>query len=251
MTNDPPWSPGFAEAPAAFHGPTQKARFWTEGWVEAWCFCPACGARPLTRFANNNPIGDFHCGACAEEFELKSTKSRIGRKIVDGAYGAMTERLAARNNPSLMLMNYSAAERAVTNLIVVPKHFFTPEIIERRKPLAATARRAGWVGCNILIGQVPAAGRIHIVRDGRPLAPEAVTGQWRATAFLRETSLEARGWLIEVMKCVEDIGRPQFTLDEVYAFEGRLAALYPGNNNVRPEDQAAVAGAARSGVFGV
>jgi len=25
-----------------------------------------------------------------------------------------------------------------------------PEIIERRKPLAITARRAGWIGCNIL-----------------------------------------------------------------------------------------------------
>jgi type II restriction enzyme len=44
----------------------------------------------------------------------------------------------------------------------------------------------------------------------------------------------ARG-LIEVMKCVEAIGRAAFTLDDVYAFEDRLAALYPGNNNVRPK----------------
>ena len=37
------------------------------------------------------------------------------------------------------------------------------------------------------------------------------------------------------MKAVEDIGRPEFTLSEVYAFEPRLAALYPGNHNVRPK----------------
>ena len=37
------------------------------------------------------------------------------------------------------------------------------------------------------------------------------------------------------MKCVEDIARPAFTLDDIYAFEPRLAALYPGNHNVRPK----------------
>ena len=35
------------------------------------------------------------------------------------------------------------------------------------------------------------------------------------------------------MKCVERIGRDTFTLDDVYAFEDRLKAIYPGNNNVR------------------
>ena len=30
-------------------------------------------------------------------------------------------------------------------------------------------------------------------------------------------------------------GRPEFTLVEVYAQEARLAALYPGNNTIRPK----------------
>lgn len=30
-------------------------------------------------------------------------------------------------------------------------------------------------------------------------------------------------------------GRPAFTLDEVYAHEAALSALYPGNRNVRPK----------------
>jgi type II restriction enzyme len=52
---------------------------------------------------------------------------------------------------------------------------------------------------------------------------------------LKDQGVAARGWLIEVMKCVELIGRGAFTLDDVYAFEGRLARVYPGNNNVRPK----------------
>ncbi len=36
------------------------------------------------------------------------------------------------------------------------------------------------------------------------------------------------------MKAVEAVGRPEFTLQDVYAHEAALAARYPGNNNVRP-----------------
>jgi type II restriction enzyme len=62
-----------------------------------------------------------------------------------------------------------------------------------------------------------------------------VLEQWQKTLFLRRSSSEARGWLIEVMKCVERIGRRDFMLDDVYAFEDDLRGIYPGNNNVRPK----------------
>jgi len=42
-----------------------------------------------------------------------------------------------------------------------------------------------------------------------------------------------RGWLIEVMKCVEALGRQEFELADVYAFEARLSALYPNNRHVK------------------
>ena len=42
--------------------------------------------------------------------------------------------------------------------------------------------------------------------------------QWEKTLFLRDENVEARGWLIEVMKCVESIGRRDFHIDDVYAF---------------------------------
>jgi len=37
------------------------------------------------------------------------------------------------------------------------------------------------------------------------------------------------------MRAVEAVGRPEFTLDDVYAHEATLSALYPGNHNVRPK----------------
>ena len=115
----------------------------------------------------------------------------------------MTARLAAANNPSLFAMSYDRAAARVTDLILVPSHFFTPEIIAARKPLGPHARRAGWQGCNILIGRVPAAGRIPLIAGGL-LTPKAeVLDRWRSTLFLADASLNARGWLLAVMRAVE------------------------------------------------
>ena len=226
--------PGFEEAPAHFESASQIARFQTEPWVERNLFCPACGNSALTRFPNNRPVADFFCADCAEQFELKSQASRFGTRVADGAFRTMRERITSDANPNLMLLRYDRVSGPL-DVMVIPKQFFVPEIIEKRKPLAATARRAGWVGCNILIGEIPEFGRIPLVRERRLLPASQVVDAWRRTLFLRETRMEARGWLLEVMKSVEAIGRREFTLADVYASEARLQERFPGNNNVRPK----------------
>lgn len=196
-------------------------------------YCPSCGADQLNSYPNNAPVADLFCLVCNEEFELKSQKTRIGNKIVDGAWETMMSRLASSANPSLIVMRYNRDHRAVSDLMVVPKHFFTQDLIEKRKPLAATARRAGWVGCNILVGRVPESGRIHIVRDSQPTPREAVLAKWQRTAFLQDKKAAARGWLVEVMAQIEVLGRPNFTIDDAYGFEPALSQLYPDNQHIR------------------
>jgi type II restriction enzyme len=226
---------GFKEAQTPYASGSQSARAWTERWVHDWVYCPNCGSQKLNPFPNNSPVADFFCGACKEEYELKSQKSIFGNKVLDGSFRTKCERLAANNNPNLFLLNYDLKQLSVTDLFVVPKHFFIREIIEKRKPLASTARRAGWIGSNILPSQVPQSGKIFIVRGGQPQPRESVLARWRSTLFLRDPGQEARGWLIEVMKCVETIGKREFRIDDIYAFEDRLSLLYPGNQNVRPK----------------
>lgn len=226
---------GFEESQTPYESGSQRARAWTEQWVRKWVYCPACGSPTVTQFEVNRPVADFYCAACKEEYELKSQKAKFGSKVLDGAFGTMCNRLAATNNPSLLLLNYDLKRFGVTNLFVVPKQFFVREIIEERKPLAPTARRAGWVGCNILLSQIPASGKIFLVRDGQLQPKGSVLSQWQKTLFLRNENVEARGWLIEVMKCVDLVGKREFQLEDVYAFESKLKELYPSNNNVRPK----------------
>jgi type II restriction enzyme len=226
---------GFEEAQTPYSSGSQSARVWTERWVRDWVYCPNCGSQQISQFPNNSPVADFFCSSCSEEYELKSQKSKFGNKVLDGAFRTKCERLAADNNPNLLLINYDLKKLSIVNLLVIPKHFFVREVIEERKPLALTARRAGWVGSNILLNQIPNSGKIFIVREGQPEAREFVLAKWRRTLFLRNEETDERGWLIEVMKCVEAIGKPEFHIDDIYSFEPHLSRLYPDNRNVRPK----------------
>jgi type II restriction enzyme len=147
-----------------YKSPSQKVRIMTEYWVANVMFCPNCGGR-LEQFGNNSPVADFYCKPCIEEFELKSKNGSLGKKIVDGAYTTMIERLSANNNPNFLFLTYDKANLSVINFLVIPKYFFTEDIIEKRKPLAPTARRAGWVGCNIAMGNIPAYGKIFLRQE--------------------------------------------------------------------------------------
>ena len=209
------------------------ARHWTEAWVREQVYCTNCGQFNIIKYENNRPAADFHCNACNEEYELKSQKRKFGRKIVDGAYRTLCERLASSDNPNFMLLNYDLGAHAVTNLFVVPKHFFVSDIVERRKPLAPTARRAGWVGCNILLEKIPESGKIFLIQNGLPIPKDLVLSRWQQTLFLRDKNSEARGWLIEVMKCVELLNKPSFDLDDLYGFETRLIGIYPRNRHIK------------------
>lgn len=117
--------------------------------------------------------------------------------------------------------------------MIIPKHFFTPEIIVKRPPLADTARRAGWVGCNIDISKVAAVGKIFLVKNTQITPKNLVMETFNKTLFLRSKNNVAKGWILDVMKCVDAINKDTFTLDEVYKFEQQLKLKYPNNNFIK------------------
>jgi type II restriction enzyme len=220
-----------------YKSPTQRIRILSEHWVSQQLYCPSCGCDNVIRYSNNSRVADFYCAVCGENYELKSQKKgRFDRKVVDGAYGTMMERLAGAGVPNLLLLGYESPSLRVANLVVVPKQFFIPGLIEPRKALALSARRAGWIGCNILLPQIPPSGRIYLIRDAVSKPKIDVMAQWQKTLFLRDQrDVNAKGWLLSVMRCIEQIGRLTFSLEDVYASEDELRHTYPGNQNIRPK----------------
>ena len=146
----------------------------------------------------------------------------------------MITRLKSDRNPNFFFLNYDARLMEVINFLVIPKHFFVPEIIEKRKPLALTARRAGWVGCNILLESIPLSGRIFFIKK-RIVEPKTkVLSAWKNTSFLRdEKEPTTKGWLMDVMKCIDAFGHHEFSLDEAYAFEEVLSQKHPENRHIK------------------
>jgi type II restriction enzyme len=148
----------------------------------------------------------------------------------------MIKRLTSDNNPNFFFLSYDKSTYGIKNFLTIPKYFFVPDIIERRKALSPTARRAGWVGCNIVMTNVPEFGKIFYVQNGIVKSKDEVLDKWSKTGFVKETrDFDAKGWILDVLLCVERIKKEEFTLDEVYAFEGYLQAKHPLNNNVKPK----------------
>jgi type II restriction enzyme len=212
---------------------SQIARVLTEKWVSQNIFCPSCGNEVLDEFANNSPVADFFCNRCKSEYELKSKKDSKSLKIVDGAFSTMIDRINSENNPNFFFLNYNSRELTVKNFLVIPKHFFIDDIIEKRKPLSQNARRAGWVGCNILLNGIPESGKIHFIKNNQAIERSEILSAWNKTQFLSKQKKENRGWTIEVMKILDIIRTQDFYLKDVYKFENKLKDKFPNNNFVK------------------
>ena len=203
----------------------------SESWLGDNMYCPNCGNPRISHLTNNSPVADFQCDNCGEIYELKSKNGNLGKKIADGAYSTMIERITSDSNPDLFLLQYSKS-LSVTELLLIPRFFFVPDIIEKRKPLAATARRHGWVGCNILFGEIPQQGKISVIQNSRILDRQNVIQNYDRIKQLRTKSIDSRGWLLDVLSCINDIQKTEFTLSDVYGYVEVLQKKHINNNNV-------------------
>ena len=214
---------------------SQIARVLTESWTKSHMYCPICGCVALSKFPNNRAVADFFCPNCKNEFEQKSKNGAFGAKIADGAYSTFIQRISSNNNPDFFLMSYSLERMRVETMYFVPKYFFVPEIVEKRKPLMAGAKRAGWVGCNILLNRIPIQGRISIIKDGAAIDKRVVLAHVKQAQAIQVDNIAERSWLMDVLQCVNRIQESIFTLDMVYSFEKELAKKHPNNHNIRPK----------------
>lgn len=181
--------------------PSQKVRVFTESWVVSNVYCPICTSL-IIQYPNNHPCGDFFCKSCNEDYDLKSKKNKFGSKIVDGEYSKMIDKINTKLSNFFFL---AYRDNAVVNFFTIPKFFFTPFIIEKRKQLSEKARRAGWTECNILYNKLTESAKIFYVKDGEILSEKSVVENYKKVSFVAEKLLESKGWLLNVMFCIENL----------------------------------------------
>lgn len=216
-----------------FKSQAQIARVVSEDWARQNLYCPACASDELTRAPNNTKVFDFTCPRCVARFQLKSSRRWDGHRIPDAGYNAMMEAISTNNNPNLFILHYGN-NWTVQNLFLIPSFFLSGSAIQKRKPLAPTARRAGWIGCNILLSNIPSAGRIAIVVDGHVVEQTEVRKKYVRARPFAAIDAEIRGWTLDVFRIIDELPQ-EFKLSDVYDQEERLVALHPRNMNIRPK----------------
>ena len=218
-----------------YKSPAQITRVITEAWGEKNFYCLNCTSPRLEQTRAGTKALDYLCPRCEARYELKGKSSALGTKIVDAAYKSMMETIRSGHTPNLFALHYNRESWKVRNLILIPRFILTASAIEKRKPLSATARRAGRVGCNILLSSIPLEARIPLVVEGRTVPPAMARRRYRRLRPLQELPLESRGWTLDVWNSVQKLGNKEFLLAEVYADADRLQGLHPKNRHVEPK----------------
>ncbi len=212
---------------------SQRARVGTESWGAANFFCPSCESPRLDVAPRNTVAVDYFCPSCKTPFQLKSQSKPLGSRIVDAAYSEMKRAILEDRTPNLFVLHYDLDTWAVRSVLLVPHFAFALSALEKRPPLTSTARRAGWVGCNILLDKIPVHARISIVIEGTPHTPREVRTCYDRLRPLEKLHVEKRGWTLDVLQVAQALGKVDFTLADVYAHDAALAKLHPKNAHVR------------------
>lgn len=222
------------ELALAYKAGSQIARVLSEDWCARELYCAACDSGRLLSSRTNTPAIDFVCRECDQCFQLKGFKTWNQKKIPDAAYSSMLRAIRSDRVPNLLVLQYSAAW-TIKNLVLVPGVFFSETVIEKRPPLNPSAKRAGWVGCNILLHRIPQDGKIAIVSNGAAVAERQVRSEFSRVRRLSEVPPTLRGWTLDVLTSIRKLGGSRFSLRELYLQEPYLQSLHPRNQNVRPK----------------
>jgi type II restriction enzyme len=218
---------------AQYNSASQIARVTTELWVNQNFYCPSCGLS-LASYPPGERVYDFYSPNCRENFQLKSASHRIGSSILGSAYQPTLNSILSNRQPSLLLLHYDRPEWVVKDFSIIHRACITESCIVPRNPLSRTARRAGWQGCIISLDRIPKLGKVNVVERGIVREKSQVLAQWRQSNLLLKKGPDVRGWLADILTCVEKL-LTTFTLDDMYAFEEELSQKHPDNHNIRPK----------------
>lgn len=57
--------------------------------------------------------------------------------------------------------------------------------------------------------------------------------KWKETEFLKNIDKKSKGWLIDILTCVDLMPDDSFKLEDIYKFETELRLKYPSNNFIK------------------
>ena len=99
---------------------SQRARVSTEPWGEANLYCAACDSPRISSLPTGTHAVDFSCPSCASRYQLKSSASKFGNRVIDGAYAAMHRAILSDQTPNLFFLHYKLPQLTVESVSPPP-----------------------------------------------------------------------------------------------------------------------------------
>jgi len=218
-----------------YHSKSQISGHLSERWFEREMYCPNCLHPELLKQPNNTKVVDFVCDYCGNEFQLKAKTKPFSPKVLDGAFQPMIHSIRNNSTPNFSFLQYSFGDWKIQNLFFIPKFFITSSVIEIKKPLSQKAERKGWVGCNVLLSKIPELGKVKVIEHETLLPEKEVQRNWKKLSFLEKEHAKKRAWLSDILFCIEQLNKKEFTLNEIYNSENYLSKLHPNNYHIKPK----------------
>ena len=128
----------------------QKLGDWGEKLVSQKCACPKCKREKTTRLLPPNfRCADLICDFCGYLAQVKTSNVKnvdeLPSTILGAAWGPQKERMESGIYFPLFVV-LTTADKKQSAIYFLPADLQTKEMFVARKPLSATARRAGWQG---------------------------------------------------------------------------------------------------------
>ena len=212
----------------------------TEHWTANNIFCPVCWSA-LDKHKIDKPINDLFCIDCKNDFELKSEKLKskkwnFWKMLTWGSYKKAIE--AIETKPMhLFVLKYSD-DFTITNFLVVPKYFFTKNVIIKRPK--ALKGRSNYFMSDIDFSAIPESWKIHYINNWTYKTRTEILEEWNKVKFLEEIKdkkgtekWEAKWWLLDIMLCIEKLDKKIFHLKELDIFLEELQLKHPKNNYIK------------------
>lgn len=140
---------------APYVSATQVARVALETWASFNLYCLGCASDALDPLPANTPVADFKCFVCERTYQLKTKDGRFGVRITGAAYQPTIDAVGRGEMPEHIFVEFDRRFNTVVFVDAIPGRLITADRVIPRKRLAATARRAGWQGCTIIISGLP------------------------------------------------------------------------------------------------
>jgi type II restriction enzyme len=124
--------------------------------------CVRCNNNNFEKCKTNEKSKDLICSSCNQIFQIKAKnttqkqtntiKNKNTFKTIGGEYSTTLNHINEKIDYFIIL--YEKHSYKIINILYIQNENINSNCIIPRKPLARTAKRAGWQGCNILFNNI-------------------------------------------------------------------------------------------------